>query len=107
MLDKLEKELARAEREGATGYLSSEEFIPFCELAVSRGYGISGVEAFRSPQGTVRRNHGYEILGVDEDGYNWRDHRDPQRSLWLAREKLAWAKEDGADFTYQVWVDKP
>lgn len=107
MQNKLRTELARAEREGATGNLNSDEFIPFCELVISHGYGVSRVEAFQSPQGVVRRNHGYEILGVDDDGYNWRDHRDPQRSLALARNKLAWAKEDGADFLYQVWIDKP
>lgn len=106
MQDKIEVELARAEQEGATGYLTSDEFIPFCELAVSRGYGISHVEAFQSPKGTVRRNHGYEILGVDQEE-NWREHRDPQRSLRLAKEKLAWAREDGADFIYMVWIDVP
>ena len=106
MQEKLKIELTRAEREGATGYLTSDEFIPFCELAVSRGYGISHVEAFQSPSGTVRRNFGYEILGIDAED-NWREHRDPKRSLELAREKLAWAIEDGADLIYQVWIDRP
>ena len=106
MQKKLETELARAQREGATGYLTSREFIPFCELAVSRGYGVSGVEAFQSPEGKVRRNHDYEILGLDGED-NWIEHRNPERSLKLAREKLAWAKEDGADFVYQVWISNP
>ncbi len=106
MQHKLETELDRAVREHATGYLTSREFIPFCEFAVARGYGISRVEAIQAPGGKVRRYPDYEILGVDGDE-NWVAHGDPKRSLNLAREKLAWAKEDGAKFLYQVWIGTP
>ena len=57
---------------------------------------------FREPP----RDVSWEILGVDEEGENWEDHRIPQLAYALFQKKLGWARRDGAVLQYKIWLRK-
>lgn len=47
------------------------------------------------------------MLGTDEAGENWDDHKDPQRALTLMRRKLHETRQDGLSLRYKLWIATP
>ena len=59
--------------------------------------------------GTSRGKHalGHQILGIDEHGENWAEHRDPRRALDMVKQRLNEATNDGLTLRYKFWIDTP
>ncbi|TNE67430.1 MAG: hypothetical protein EP336_07835 [Rhodobacteraceae bacterium] len=85
--------------------MDAEQALAFGEYGVSQGFGVSKMEA--CGQGASRGKHGlhHQILGVDDDGENWRDHKDPGRALALVRSKFDDAARDGLTLRYKIWMN--
>ncbi len=106
MTERFRKLFEQAQYGYGSDWISAEELVPFCQYILGRGRGVHLMEAVPTENSLQRRNHGYEILGVEGEE-SWENHRDPVRSIALVHEKLKWAKDDGGEFVYKVWVDKP
>ena len=87
--------------------MSAKEAIAFSEYCLSFGFGISKMEAYGvgGSRGKCALHH--QILGLDDDGLNWSDHRNPQLALSLLQNKLRQASEDGLILKYKFWIDVP
>lgn len=87
--------------------MNANEALVFSEYCLSFGFGISKMEAYG--EGASRGKHAlyHQILGLDDDGVNWSDHRKPQLALNLVRSKLREASEDGLTLKYKFWVEVP
>ena len=72
-------------------------------FALSRGEGVSLMEAAARAFHEPPRDIGWEILGTDAPGENWEDHRDPRRAYVLFRNKLEKARLDRVTLLYKLW----
>ncbi len=106
METKFDALLKQVETGRGSDWLDVSDLLQFCEVILAKNYGVARMEVIQAPEGTVGPNFSYEIYGLDGDEA-WINHRDPKRSIDLVREKVKWAKEDGAVFLYKVWIGEP
>lgn len=101
----LDHQLDLAQTGHGSGDMDAGQALAFVEYGMSQGFGVSKMEAFGV--GASRGKHAlyHQILGVDDDGENWRDHKDPGRALALVRNKLDEAAQDGLTLRYKIWMD--
>ncbi len=106
MTDRFASLLSQAGQGIGTDWISAEELMSFCNYVVRNGYGIQLMEAVPTLRSTERRNHGFEIQGLDGPEA-WDKHRDRAKSVALVRAKIGSARELGGEFVYKVWVQRP
>lgn len=102
----IEDLLEQAQHGNGSNWLSKSELLEFCDFFIAKGFGLQLMEVKRAPGGKVARSIAYGLYGGD-GAENWKNHRDPARSIVLLHEKLKLAEEDGADLLYKVWIDVP
>ena len=90
-----------------SSYMDAEQALKFAEYAYACNFGISRMEAYG--EGESRGKHAlyHQILGIDDDGENWMDHKNASMSLRLVKNKLSEARQDGLTLKYKFWVDDP
>ena len=67
--------------------------------------GVSKVEAYGTGASKGKHQLYHQILGRDEPGENWADHRDPQTSLALLLKKIECAWAEAVTLRYKMWLD--
>lgn len=72
--------------------------------ALTRGEGVSLMEAAARTFHEPPRDIGWEILGNDREGYNWEDHHDPALAYRVFLAKLKKARLDGVTLLYKLWL---
>ncbi|MBV7395144.1 hypothetical protein [Mameliella sediminis] len=94
----------KAHQGGGSPWLRPAQADALARYALKFGEGVQMMEAvaprFREPP----RDISWEILGIDDEGENWSDHRDPQKAYALFRSKLSLAEADGAVLHYKLWL---
>lgn len=98
-------QLALAQTGRGSDDMDADRALAFAEYGVSQGFGVSKMEAYGVGASRGKHTLYHQILGVDDDGENWRDHKDPHRALALVREKLHEAVRDGLTLRYRIWMD--
>ena len=86
-------------------WLTPGETELLASFGVTRGEGVRMMEAATHPFREPPRDPDWEIIGADDPGENWEDHRDPARALALVRRKLRAAGKAGARLHYKLWLE--
>lgn len=102
--DYFSEQLELAQLGEGSDHMDSATGMAFAEYGMTKGFGVQIMEGYGI--GAARGQHGiyHQILGVDDDGGNWDDHKDPKRALDLVKVKLDLAREDGVDMKYKFWM---
>ncbi|MCA0846207.1 hypothetical protein [Salipiger thiooxidans] len=98
--------VASAQTGAGTPWLPARHAEALARFALMRGMGVRLMEAAAMILHEPPRDIGWEILGADDPGDNWEDHRDPQRAFALFRHKLALARNEGARLQYKLWLGR-
>ena len=88
-------------------WLNPNDTWELAEHGLSRGFGVSKMEAYAFGASRGKLRIYYQILGVDDPGENWVDHRDPRVALDLVKQKLSEASKDAVKLRYKIWLDLP
>jgi len=93
-----------AQRGVGSDWMDAKDVTAFAKYALSRGFGVQYMEAYGD--GPSRGKHAlwHQILGIDDPGENWDDHRDPARAFEILRQKLDLARVDGVDLKCKLWI---
>lgn len=89
---------------GGAPWLLAEQADALVRHALTRGEGVTLMEAAARAFHEPPRDTDWEILGNDPKGENWEDHRDPARAYALFQRKLARARADGVTLLYKIWL---
>lgn len=88
-----------------SAWMDADKGFAFAEYAMSMGLGVSFMEVYGTGESRGKYNLDHTILGVDEMGENWADHRDPARALETVKNKMHAASKDGLTLKYKFWLD--
>ena len=102
-----ERQLNLGQSGKGTDWMDAADGLELTRFAVSKGFGVSKMEAHGV--GSSRGKHAlwHQILGLDDEAENWSFHRDPARSLQLVERKFAEADRDFLILRYKFWFDSP
>jgi hypothetical protein len=98
-------QLERAQTGLGSDYMDSEEATASAEYGFSLGFGVQIMEGYRVGDSVGKHRLYYQILGIDDEGENWKDHRNPELALKIFYQKLAQASEDNVVMKYRIWMD--
>ena len=103
----IQQQLDLAQQGIGSDWVDADQATQIAEAACTLGFGVQLMEAYGT--GASRGKHGlrHQLLGLDEDGENWDDHRNPERALTLMRRKLRAARQDGLSLRYKLWITTP
>jgi hypothetical protein len=87
-----------------TPWLRAHDADALARHALGFDEGVHMMEATAGAFCEPPRDISWEILGADEPGQNWIDHRDPKRAYILFRGKLHAARSIGAVLRYKIWL---
>lgn len=98
------EQLELAQLGKGSDHMDSTTGLAFAEYGLTKGFGVQIMEGYGI--GDSKGKHGtyHQILGVDEDGENWADHKDPIRALDLVRVKLGYARKENLEMRYKFWM---
>jgi hypothetical protein len=100
-------QLERAQTGLGSDYMVSEEATAFAEYGFSLGFGVQIMEGYGFGDSVGKHKLYHQILGIDDDGENWKDHRSPELALKMFYERLAQASEDNVTMKYRIWMCTP
>ena len=95
---------AAAHQGSGTPWLTPGEAEVLVRFALTQGEGVSMMEAASARFHEPPRDIGWEMIGADDPGENWEDHRDPKRAFAVFRAKLRAAQQAGAHLQYRLWL---
>jgi len=74
----IQRQLDLAQQGIGSDWIDAEQASQIAEVAFTLGFGVQFMETHGT--GASRGKHGacHKMLGTDDDGENWDDHRDPQ-----------------------------
>lgn len=101
------RQLETAQTGGGSAWMDAEEGFAFAEYALSMGFGVSIMEVHGVGESRGKYTLDHLIIGVDELGNNWVDHRNSARALEIVRRKMLDASKDGLDLKYKFWLEVP
>lgn len=106
-MDDFPRQFELAKTGVGSDWLQANKTLEFAEFAYSRGYGVSVMEAYAVGESRGKLQLWHQILGIDDPGKNWIDHRNPEIALDLVKEKLREASKDAVELKYKLWIDVP
>ncbi|WP_421701909.1 hypothetical protein [Aliiroseovarius sp.] len=81
------RQIDLAQRGVGSDWMDVEQTTQFAEAAFALGFGVQFMEAHGTGASRGKHKLSHQMLGTDDDGKNWDDHKDPERALTLVRRK--------------------
>ncbi len=100
------EQLAIAQQGVGSDFMPAGTAVAFAEFALGTKLGVSKVEAYGVGASRGKHRLDHQTLGLDVEGENWKDHRDPASAFALFRQKVSKAQGDGLELRYKVWLDR-
>jgi len=99
------RQLELAQTGAGSDWMDADQGIAFAEYGLSLGLGVSKMEAYAvgAYRGKLQLYH--QILGLDDDGENWEDHKNPKLAIDLVKTKILEAASDELRLRYKFWLD--